>query len=76
MTNEDDVFKISTVNVSLARMETKLEHIHKDVEKNSTDIVSLKEQVAMGKGGLKAIFIVGTIVGLMLTGLKLFKEIL
>ena len=38
----------------LVLIQAKLDHIHKDVEQNSTDISSLKEQVAMGKGGIQA----------------------
>tara|TARA_R110001632_G_scaffold87772_1_gene190534 strand:- start:421 stop:636 length:216 start_codon:yes stop_codon:yes gene_type:complete len=59
----------------LVLIQAKLDHIHKDVEQNSTDISSLKEQVAMGKGGIRAIFIIGGFIALLLTSFTLFKEI-
>ena len=51
----------------------KLTEIHKDVQKNSKDIEDLKHQVSMGKGGIKAIFIVGSLIALILGGLKFYK---
>ena len=58
----------------LILIQAKLDHIHKDVEQNSTDISSLKEQVAMGKGGIKAVFVFGGLVAIILTSFRLFKE--
>ena len=40
----------------------RVDHIHKDVEQNTKDIVPFKEQVAMGRGGLKVIFYIGGII--------------
>ena len=51
----------------------KLTEIHKDVQKNSKDIEDLKHQVSMGKGGIKAIFIVGSLIALILGTLKFYK---
>ena len=51
----------------------KLTEIHKDVQKNSKDIESLKHQMSMGKGGIKAIFIVGSLIALILGALKFYK---
>ena len=51
----------------------KLTEIHKDVVKNSKDIEDLKHQVSMGKGGIKAIFIVGSLIALILGALKFVK---
>ena len=65
----------NNTSTCLALIQSKLDRIHEDVAKNSEDIISLKEQVAMGKGGLRAIFIVGAFIGLILTSFKLFKEI-
>jgi|TARA_B110000211_G_C13952147_1_gene496666 hypothetical protein len=64
----------SNTSTCLALIQSKLDRIHEDVAKNSEDIISLKEQVAMGKGGLRAIFIVGALIGLILTSFTLFKE--
>jgi len=51
----------------------KLAEIHKDVQKNSKDIEDLKHQVSMGKGGIKAIFVVGSLIALILGALKFYK---
>ena len=51
----------------------KLTEIHRDVQKNSKDIEDLKHQVSMGKGGIKAIFIVGSLIALILGTLKFYK---
>ena len=51
----------------------KLTEIHRDVQKNSKDIEGLKHQVSMGKGGIKAIFIVGSLIALMFGMLKFYK---
>ena len=51
----------------------KLTEIHKDVQKNSKDIEDLKHQVSMGKGGIKAIFVVGSLIALIVAVLKFVK---
>ena len=51
----------------------KLTEIHKAVQKNSKDIEDLKHQVSMGKGGIKAIFIVGSLFALIVGSLKFIK---
>ena len=51
----------------------KLTEIHKDVVKNSKDIEDLKHQVSMGKGGIKAIFVVGSLIALIVAVLKFVK---
>jgi len=47
--------KNSITRITLKHIQEKLCQIHKDVEKNSKDIVSLKEQMAMGRGGLTVV---------------------
>jgi len=47
----------------LARMEEKIEHIHKCTEENTAEIKALRHQVAMGKGGLKVVLWLGAILG-------------
>ena len=42
-------------SASLATIQLKLCHIHKDLEVNTKDISELKEQIAMGKGGIKVL---------------------
>tara|TARA_Y100000289_G_C3917935_1_gene148555 strand:+ start:105 stop:329 length:225 start_codon:yes stop_codon:yes gene_type:complete len=68
--------KRSTVHsITLKHINEKLDHIHKDLDQNTKDIVELKQQVAMGRGGLKVIFYVGAIVSIILGGLKIGKFI-
>lgn len=50
----------------LVRMETKLEHIQKVTDEQANDIRELRQQVAMGKGGVKVLLWVGGIVGAVL----------
>ena len=50
----------------LIRMETKLEHIQEVTAQQAHDIRELKEQVAMGKGGVKVLLWIGGIVGAIL----------
>ena len=51
----------------------KLTETHKDVQKNSKDIEDLKHQMSMGKGGIKAVFVVGSLIALMVGILKFYK---
>ncbi len=62
-----------TSKVSMDVICYKLTEIHKDVQKNSKDIESLKHQVSMGKGGIKAVFVVGSLIALILGILKFYK---
>jgi hypothetical protein len=68
--------RASTVHsVTLKHISQKLDHIHKDVEQNTKDIVQLKEQVAMGRGGLKVIFYIGGVLSIIIGALKIGKFI-
>lgn len=51
----------------------KLDDVHSQLEKNSKDIEELKEQVAMGKGGIRAIFIFGAAIAALFTLFKFGK---
>ena len=62
-----------TSKVSMEVICYKLAEIHKDVQKNSKDIEDLKHQVSMGKGGIKAVFVVGSLIALILGILKFYK---
>jgi len=68
--------RTSIQSITLKHINEKLDHIHKDIDQNSKDIIELKQQVAMGKGGLKVIFWLGAVVGLILTSLKISKDFL
>ena len=63
----------SNQSISLEDISYQLKEIHIDVCKNSRDIESLKSQVAMGKGGIKAVFVIGTFIGILIAVLKNFK---
>lgn len=63
--------KISVQTVTLKNIYEKIDHLHKDVEQNHKDIVELKQQVAMGKGGLKVIFWIGAVIGAIVTMMEL-----
>jgi|TARA_R110000787_G_scaffold217060_1_gene325969 hypothetical protein len=51
----------------------KLDQIECIIRKNSQDIEELKNQVAMGKGGIKTIFVIGAIVAAFATTLGFYK---
>ena len=57
--------KATVQSITLKHISQKLDHIHKDVEQNTKDIVQLKEQVAMGRGGLKVIFYIGGVLSII-----------
>ena len=67
--------KATVQSVTLKHINEKLDHIHKDLEQNTKDIVQLKEQVAMGRGGLKVIFYIGAVLSIILGALKIGKFI-
>ena len=67
--------RTTVTSVTLKHISEKLDHIHKDVEQNTRDIVALKQQVAMGKGGLKVIFYVGGLISIIVGALKIGKFI-
>jgi hypothetical protein len=49
----------------LQRLEEKLDHIHTDVEKNAQEISKLKADINMGKGAVKALVWVGSIIAVI-----------
>ena len=51
----------------------KLDSIEKILEQNTKDIADLKHQVSMGKGGIRAIFIIGAIVAAIATAIGLLR---
>ena len=67
--------KATVQSVTLKHISQKLDHIHKDVEQNTKDIVELKQQMAMGRGGLKVIFYVGGLISIIVGALKIGKFI-
>ena len=67
--------RVTVTSITLQHINEKLEHIHKDLEQNSKDISQLKQQVAMGRGGLKVIFYIGGVVSIIIGVLKIGKII-
>jgi len=65
--------KTASQAVTLAKINTKLDHIHRDLEQNTKDIAALKEQMAMGKGGLKVIAYMGGILAGIIALIKFIK---
>lgn len=53
---------VRSTSVSLEIIQTKLCQIHKDLEENKKDIAELKEQIAMGKGGVKVLVWISALV--------------
>ena len=64
---------IPTTKDSLGVISYQLREIREDLAKNNKDIEDLKEQVNLRKGGIKAIFVVGSLVGLIIGLIKLYK---
>lgn len=67
--------RTTVTSVTLKHISEKLDHIHKDVEQNTRDIVELKQQMAMGRGGLKVIFYIGGVLSIIIGALKIGKFI-
>ena len=64
---------IPSTKDSLGVISYQLREIREDLAKNNKDIEDLKEQVNLGKGGIKAIFVVGSLVALIIGLIKLYK---
>lgn len=56
--------RTKTVSISHNMIAYKLDEIKEIVNKNSKDIEQLKKQMAMGTGGVKAVFVIGALVAL------------
>ena len=67
--------KTTVQSVTLKHINEKLDHIHKDIDRNTKDINSLKEQVAMGRGGVKVVFWLGAIIAGAFTLTKMWVGI-
>tara|TARA_B100000029_G_scaffold183649_1_gene181217 strand:- start:241 stop:471 length:231 start_codon:yes stop_codon:yes gene_type:complete len=64
---------IPSTKDSLGVISYQLREIREDLAKNNRDIEELKHQVSMGKGGIKAVFVVGSLIAIILTAIKIFK---
>ena len=63
----------STSTTSHKLIALKLDEVKELVIKNSKDIEDLKAEVNMGKGGIKALFAIGSLVAIILGTGKFFK---
>ena len=61
---------IPSTKDSLGVISYQLREIREDLAKNNKDIEDLKHQVSMGKGGIKAVFVVGSLIAIILTAIK------
>jgi len=51
----------------LKDMNSKIENIHVDITKHGEDIIELKQQIAMSKGGLKVLIGIAAMLGTIFT---------
>ena len=63
----------TATQITLKHINEKLKHIHKSIHQNSKDINQLKEQMAMGRGGLKVLIWVG---GMLIASFAAFKGVM
>ena len=50
----------------LIRMEEKLDHVYNKVQQNSTDIKELQKDINQGKGSIKLLVWIGSVVGVII----------
>jgi glutamine synthetase adenylyltransferase len=55
-------------------MNSKLHQIHKDVQKNKTDIAKMQQEIAFGKGGVRALIWIAGIVSTIVGGITFWKS--
>ena len=63
----------SDLQVCLAKITTKLDRIHEDVATNSQDINSLKQEMSFGKGAVKSVVWIGSVIAVLFGLIKLFE---
>ena len=64
---------IPSTKDSLGVISYQLREIREDLAKNNKDIEELKKQINLGKGGIQAVFVVGSFIALLIGLIKLFK---
>jgi len=67
VTNKKDQFNNNLLVHILKDMNIKIAHIHTDITKHGDDIVELKQQIAMSKGGLKVLIGISAMLGTIFT---------
>ena len=73
MPKRRSIKRTQTANISHNVIAYKLEEIKKIVNKNSKDIEDLNKQMAMGTGGIKAVFVIGALVAMFFSIFSGFK---
>ena len=73
MKRKRSTHKTPSTKDSLGVISYQLREIREDLAKNNKDIEDLKEQVNLGKGGIKAIFVIGSLIALIIGLIKLYK---
>ena len=73
MPKRRSIKRTQTANISHNVIAYKLDEIKQIVNKNSKDIEELKKQMAMGTGGIKAVFVIGALVAMFFTIFKDFR---
>ena len=64
---------MSNDKITLRYLAEKLVHIHKDVEKNSDDIVQLKQEISYGKGAVKSVAWIGGCIAVVVGLMRIFN---
>jgi hypothetical protein len=73
MPKRRSIKKTQTANISHNVIAYKLDEIKEIVNRNSKDIEDLKKQMAMGTGGIKAVFVIGALVAMFFSIFSGFK---
>ena len=56
---------MSDTEITLRHLSEKLDQIHDCVDKNSADIVQLKTEMSYGKGAVKTVFWIGSVIAIL-----------
>jgi len=64
---------MAETKVTMKHLAEKLEHIHKDVEKNSNDIMKLKLEMSYGRGAVKSVAWIGGCVAVIVGLMRIFN---
>tara|TARA_R100001163_G_C5067742_1_gene207124 strand:+ start:6217 stop:6417 length:201 start_codon:yes stop_codon:yes gene_type:complete len=64
---------MAETKVTMKHLAEKLEHIHKDVEKNSNDIMKLKLEMSYGRGAVKSVLWIGSCIAVIVGLMRIFN---
>lgn len=74
MSDENYEAQVQVLMQMMHDMNGKLSHVSKTVEKNSDEIKQLRDQVAMGRGGLKVILWAGGVISAITAAVSLYFD--